>query len=52
MVDSLKMLEGFMKIKGHLPVLAREEYAMRHGGERGLEVREVELELKKLVGRK
>jgi hypothetical protein len=48
-VDAIQMLDGFLKIKTHLPVLTREEYSIRHGGERGLAVFEVEHELKRLI---
>jgi hypothetical protein len=49
MVDIGQMLDAFLKIKGHLPLLSREEYGLKHAGERGLSVKEVERALRTVV---
>lgn len=53
MVDAGQLLQALVKIKGHLPLLQRDQYMQRHQCERGFTVKDIEMSLRRFImGRK
>ena len=49
MVDAGQLLQALVKIKGHLPLLQRDQYMQRHQCERGFSVKDIEMSLRRFI---
>ena len=49
MVDAGQLLQALVKIKGHLPLLQRDQYMQRHQCERGFTVKDIEMSLRRFI---